>query len=445
MNKVIAIAIDNYADPLIGDLKNCCRDVNSLIDVVSRSYEFESITLYNKPEQTTHQFLYDELYNEFINALEEDSILIVYAGHGEFNEVLGATYWLCSDSQRNSVTTWFNVGDLLSFFQASPASHIALISDSCFAGAVFALRRGGGLTALAKKTSRQALTSGGIELVGDGRNGDNSPFSRALVKVLSENTSPVLTFNTLSELTILEFDPNRSQTPSFGPLVNSGDKGGAFLFRLKIESEYPGVKSIQIPLDLGSEIRADNQFEIPFFLKNDAFNSDFINAFVQQLAYSIVNEIRSHIVDDIEYHVERTRASEYYIEVGYVIHTWNNKYLSITIGRSDYFGGPHPNHYVYSINFAFKPERKLSLSDLIDFSAFNNIESFLLAMIDKYGENEDDRKEVLREYSTWEYIDELGFCFNTETFSIIYMNLLSHAIKSYGFLEIPIHEIKFRV
>ena len=53
MNKIIAIAIDEYFDPTIDGLKNCSNDINLLIDTLSNSYLFDSIELYAKPEQAT--------------------------------------------------------------------------------------------------------------------------------------------------------------------------------------------------------------------------------------------------------------------------------------------------------------------------------------------------------------------------------------------------------
>lgn len=440
MNRIIAIAIDEYADPTIDNLKNCSKDINSLIGALSNRYQFDSIELFAKPEQTTLSFLYGELYNELINSLESDNILLLFAGHGEFNPKLETSYWLCSDSKKLNVTTWFNVGDLLKFFNASPAKHIALVSDSCFSGAIFELKRGGGLLALDGKVSRQALTSGGIERVSDGS--QNSPFNTALITVLNENTSELLSFNQLSEKTILEFSRNRQQTPAFGSLVNSGDKGGTFFFKLK-KDDLTFVNSVQIPLEINQQVKIDSTFEIPFFNENKYFNSAYINAFVQQLGYSIINDVRVFVAEDEQYSISRSNEMEFYLEVGYTIQTLNEKFLSILISRSDYFGGAHPNHYVYSINFAFKPERKISLYDILDYSGYSNLEDFLKSMIDQYGETE--CKEMLMEYSNYEYAYQLDFSFNDTSFTIHYMNLFPHAFKACGFLEIPIEKVKFKI
>lgn len=440
MNKIIAIAIDEYSDPKIDNLQNCSKDVNLLISTLSNSYQFDYIELFTKPEQTTLSFLYAELYNEFINSLESDNILLLFAGHGEFNPILGTTYWLCSDSKNTDITTWFNLDGLLKIFKASPAKHIALISDSCFSGAIFEQNRGGGSTALDEKISRQALTSGGLEKVSDGV--ENSPFNTALIDVLNENTSELMSFDQLSEKTILKFSHHREQTPVRGQLMHSGDKGGTFFFKLKSDDSTI-VKPIQIPLEINPEVKIDSTFEIPFFNENRIFNNNFINAFVQQLGYSIINDIRVFVAEDEVYAISKSSETEFYLEVEYKVHTLNEKFLSITISRSDYFGWAYPNHYIYSINFAFKPDRQISLHDILDYGSFVNLENFLINMIDQYGV--EDYKETLKVYSTYQYSSKLGFHFDNDLFTIDYVNLLPHAIKACGSIEIPMDKIKFKI
>ena len=440
MNKIIAVAIDEYSDPTIVNLNNCSNDINLLIGPLSNRYHFDSIELYAKPEQTTLSFLYARLYDEFINSLESDNILLLFAGHGEFNSIIKTSYWLCSDSVRSNVTTWFNVEDLLKFFSASPAKHIALISDSCFSGAIFELNRGGGSKALDEKVSRQALTSGGIEKVTDGF--QNSPFNIALNKVLSENTSDLMSFNELSEKTILAFSQHRQQTPAYGSLVNSGDRGGTYFFKIK-KDHSTIVKSVKIPIDINQEVKIESRIEIPFFNENKDFNNEYVNAFVQGLGYSIINDIRVFVAEDEEYSISRSNEYGFYVEVGYSIETLNEKFLSVKVNRSDYLGGLYHNDYVYGINFAFKPERKISLYDILDYSGYSNLECFLAAMIDRYGEVE--CQDLLKKYSTYEYSSLLDFSFNEKAFTVHYMNLLPHAFKACGFLEIPIENVRLRI
>ena len=445
MNKIIAIAINEYSDVAIPNLKNCIKDINDLIDVLSKSYQFDSIELFTKPEQTTYEFLHTELYNEFINSLDQDNILLVFAGHGEFNEVLGTSYWLCSDSVRSKITTWLNVGDLLKFFNASPSNHIALISDSCFSGAIFELYRGGGLPALENRKSRQALTSGGIEKVTDGAEDTNSPFNQVLRNVLTENKEPILSFSQLCERTILAFDQNRKQTPEYGPLGNSGDNGGMYFFRLKEENVENFITPVQIPLEINDKVKIESNFQIPFFNKNTLFDNGYVNAFVQELGYSIVNEVRMFMTEDEEYNIEQSNNTEYYLDVDFRIETINEKYLSVVISRHDYFGGIHPNTYIYSINFAFKPARKISIMDILDYSGFTEFKDFLITMAERYEEGE--CKGILKnivEDKSWYFFENLRYSFNDESFSIYYMDQVPHAIRGCGILIIPIEEITFR-
>ena len=203
-----------------------------------------------------------------------------------------------------------------------------------------------------------------------------------------------MSFNQLSEKTLLKFSQTRRQTPTFGPLVNSGDKGGSFFFRLKSEDDLNFIKSVQIPLEISSQIKIDSSFHIPFFNRNKYFQNDFINVFIQQLAYSIVSEVRSFFAVDEDYPVSKNNEIEYYLEVSFTIETLNENFLSITINRNDYFGGLYPNYYVYTINFTYKPERKVSIYELVNYGEFKNLENYLASLIDKYGENE--HKELLK-------------------------------------------------
>lgn len=443
MKKIIAIAIDKYEDKTISNLANCVKDTNKLIDVLFRRYQFNSYDLYSQKEQTTLSFLYNQLYSELINSLEKDEILIIFAGHGEYIPALESNYWLCSDSKKNDLTTWFNIGDLIKFFKASPAKNIALISDSCFSGAIFQLNRGGGLKALQNKYSRQAITSGGIETVSDGKEGENSPFCNAVFSILESNNQKHLSFNHFSEQVILQFNEDRTQTPSYGSLAGSGDKGGTFFFELKNNNETSIVKTIQLPLEINKDIKIENTFEIPFFIENKKFNNDFVNAFVQQLGYSIINNIRVFVNENENYSISRSNENEFYLDVNYTIETLNDDFLSIVITESDYFGSAHPNYYVYSINFALQPERKISLFEIIDHSDYENIELFLIAMINQYSDTE--CTSILLEFCKYEYLHDLGFSFNSEIFTIYFINLLPHVAKGCGILNIPIDKIKLKV
>lgn len=442
MDKIIAIAIDEYQSDNIKNLNNCLNDINSLIGILTENYQYDDldIVLFNKPEQTTLSFLYNRLNEEFRNSLEDNTILVIYAGHGDYNSYLGTSYWYCSDSESHDPTTWFNVRDLLDFFSSSSAKHISLISDSCFSGAIFEHTRGGGISALTKNKSRQALTSGGIESVSDGKQKENnSPFNLVLQKVLKENLSSELTFNQLCEDAIKIFSPYIKQTPQYGSLFNTGDKGGTYVFKRKDVLSDLIVQDLKLALDINENIKIETDFKIPFLKRNIKFNADFINAFIQQLGYSIVSDIRLYLSDKNEekYFIERSNQIGFSLEVGYTINRLDDNFLSIIIHRSEYFGTAYPNHYIYSVNFAFNPDRKINLFDLIDIP---HSESFMKDLINEHADPE--CREFLKQYVSYEYIKDLNFSFDNEKLYLYFNNLLPHAFQACGYIELPIERIK---
>src|SRR5690606_13087232 len=101
------------------------------------------------------------------------------------------------------------------------------------------------------------------------------------------------------------------QTPAYGALASSGDNGGAYFFNLKKSEEEKVITVLQIPLDLNTDVKIKSSFEIPFFNENKIFNSQFINAFVQQLGFSIINDIRVFIAQDESYAISRSNEMQF--------------------------------------------------------------------------------------------------------------------------------------
>jgi len=322
-----------------------------------------------------------------------------------------------------------------------------LISDSCFSGAIFENYRGGGIDAIEGKRSRQAMTSGGIETVSDGEIGKSSPFSLVLEAVLNENQSNKLSFNNLAENTILAFDKNRKQTPRAGSLSNSGHEGGSYFFKLKEVGRQNFFRPLQIPLEINDKIKFESEFEIPFFNENNYFESTYVNVFTQQLGYSIINDIRMFFSDDLEYHIERSNQTGYSIYVGYSIETINDRFLSLVFNRCDYFGGNHENHCIYSINFALKPTRKITLADLLDCTGFNSVKEYLLQLAQEYEEEQcrGTLKRIISEHTGYDNFSEIPFSFNSDYLTIYFIDKVPHAIKQCGIMDIPVEKIKFRI
>ena len=232
-NKILAIAINDYDDAELNQIQNCKKDLENIIKVLTTKYTFDDVEFIFEKSKTTRKALFNSLNEYFINCLPEDNVLLLFAGHGHYNEQLNTAYWQPSNADPKDSSTWISIIEILTFIKASKAFHIGLISDSCFSGAIFEPMRGGGIQAFKKHKSRLGLTSGGIEKVSDGQEGENSPFAKSLINVLDKNQLKELPFSVLATDVILEFSEKKKQTPRFGPLSEVGHDGGAFIFKLK--------------------------------------------------------------------------------------------------------------------------------------------------------------------------------------------------------------------
>lgn len=236
MNQILAIAIYEYDDSHIHNLSNCKSDIELVIKTLTDKYQFDDVKFISGKQQTTGKNLYATINNNLVNAIEDDSILLLFAGHGQYNQILGTSYWQPSDATYDNPNSWFNMTELVSMIRVSKAKHISIIADSCFSGAIFEPHeRGGGMTALESKKSRIALTSGSIETVSDGVPGLSSPFTQILVQQLIDNKLSELPFITLAGDVLINFTPERKQTPKYGSLTNVGHDGGSFIFKLRNE------------------------------------------------------------------------------------------------------------------------------------------------------------------------------------------------------------------
>jgi hypothetical protein len=233
VSKILAIAITEYDNKKLNEIENCEGDLGEILKILSNKYVFDDIRFIYKREDTTRKNLYALLNEYFINSDVGDNILLLYAGHGNYNNQLGISYWQPSDADPTDPSGWININDLLAFIKAAQALHVGIISDSCFSGAIFESgKRGGGIEAFTSKKSREALTSGGVEAVSDGQKGDKSPFTKTLTKLLMENEKVEMPFSLFATNVVLQFEKSKAQTPRFGSLADVGHEGGSFVFEL---------------------------------------------------------------------------------------------------------------------------------------------------------------------------------------------------------------------
>ncbi len=183
----------------------------------------------------------------------DDSLLIFYAGHGHIDPITKTGSWIPVESGTDDASAWISNQDIKNYLNidAIKAKHVLLVSDSCFSGDFFRGTRGAlpqVTDAVIKKayqlSSRQAITSGGLEPVSDAGFGGNSVFSHFLVTALKNNTNPFLIPSELFPAIKSGVAQNAEQFPQMGSLYGvGGQEGGELVLFLKTEDRLGNLSA----------------------------------------------------------------------------------------------------------------------------------------------------------------------------------------------------------
>jgi hypothetical protein len=438
--KINGIGVNKYSDPAWGNLKNCQADVNNITEILIKKYDFGESALFLETEQTTKSGIFNCLLQTLLSVGKSESILIIFAGHGFYDERLGSTYWIPSDGVQMDSSTWLDLSQVTNMMKASDALHINLIADCCFSGGILSAQtRGGGITAFSSKKSRFAITSGSLEPVSDGVEGKGSPFANTIVDVLQQNQEQVLTFQDFCSKAIINFSGDRKQTPKMGGIEGTGHDGGSMVLHMKkasiVHPQYE-IAELRLPVIIDSRFSFEHDCVIPFILKNGEYNALYLNHKIQELAYGAIDEARGHYDDHLLTRDSIRGERSYSLSIGYSIHLKTDRIISLSVNVDHEFGGPHPYFAFYYLNFDLKDEIVLTLKDVVDLQHFQSFDDFLQQMILNYSYNE-DQKEALCRYS--EYLSETSRDFYiTSTHLVIdFHNTLPFALRVLGPLEIP--------
>ncbi len=243
--RALLIGIDDYE--AMPKLKTAVNDVTELRQVLIERYGFKPDrirTLLNK--EATRSNIETSMVRLIREAAPVDSILIYYAGHGQYGEDSQLGWWVPVEGKRTEEGTWILDAAVRNYVASMRAKHVYLIADSCFSGALFAETRGvevlprtvGELlkdkyySKLYAKKSRWGLTSGGTEPVADkGLNG-HSMFAYHFLKYLKESDEPYLIPSRIADQVIPLVARNAEQMPRSQPLQGANDEGGQFVLRL---------------------------------------------------------------------------------------------------------------------------------------------------------------------------------------------------------------------
>ncbi len=168
-----------------------------------------------------------------------DSVLIYYAGHGQYSDDNQLAWWVPVDGNIDEPGSWILDAAIRNYVAVMRARHVYVIADSCFSGSLFAQTRAilPRLTdryyaKLYAKRSRWGFTSGSTEPVADQGKDGHSVFAYHLLKFLRDNEEPYLVPSRIADSVIPLVARNADQMPRSQPLQNANDEGGQFILQL---------------------------------------------------------------------------------------------------------------------------------------------------------------------------------------------------------------------
>jgi len=252
----LVIGIADYEAGAWDDLRTPLADADAVASVLAEDYDFE-IQLRTGPDGEVPLLLHNPTRAEITDTLallqrhlrEDDSLLIYFAGHGEYLEKIDTAYWIPADGSDVNQTTWISSDEINNSVHLMDARHVLLVSDSCYSGGMggrskdtSASSEDGQIKDKALENyfgtpSRVLFASGGYEKVKD-RGGDgHSVFSRAFLTGLNEIEEPAFTASYFYNEWVREQVAGRArQKPWSDVLNNSGHQGGDFVFFKTVET-----------------------------------------------------------------------------------------------------------------------------------------------------------------------------------------------------------------
>ncbi len=181
----LVITCQNYREKNIEKLENPIIDGTNIIEEITKNYQFDKKDII---------FLKDATYDDIISSLDRinkiainnDNILIFFAGHGIYDNELEQGFWLPVDAKLENRSKWVSNTVVKDYLKGNKAQSILVISDACFSGALIKTRAVNNfnkyIDELIKNRSRKALTSGVLTTVPD-----KSVFVKYLLQELKNN------------------------------------------------------------------------------------------------------------------------------------------------------------------------------------------------------------------------------------------------------------------
>ena len=222
------------------------KEADSLRAVITREYTFEpqNVQVVKNP---TREAILDSLEAVAARLGPEDNLLVVYSGHGGFNEAGREGYWLAADAATSRKSTWIPNETIKTWLRTLKAKSVLLITDACFSGS---LNRSGddrvvlpsdnqraiaGALFYARRSSRQAMTAGTAKETVP----QVSAFSMEIIAALKARRAPVFMAQQLAGEVNPRVASATKTTPTFSAVPGVESDQGDFVF-VKRQSPVDG-------------------------------------------------------------------------------------------------------------------------------------------------------------------------------------------------------------
>ncbi len=218
-------------------LKFPIKEADSLRAVITREYTFEpkNVQVVKNP---TREAILDSLEAVARRLGPDDNLLVVYSGHGGFDEAGREGYWLAADAANARKSTWIPNESIRTWLRTLKARSVLLITDACFSGSLNRSnddrvvlpadnqRAIAGALMYARRSSRQAMTAGTAKETVP----QVSIFSMEIIAALKARRAPVFMAQQLAG----EINPRVAAvahtTPTFSAVPGIESDQGDFVF-----------------------------------------------------------------------------------------------------------------------------------------------------------------------------------------------------------------------
>jgi hypothetical protein len=252
---LVVIGIDQYQQWL--PLHSPVKDVKDIEEILQDRYYIDEVFELYDSQATKANII--KLFVDLQEKMHiEDSLLIVYSGHGHLDQNSNTGFWIPVNAGTDIYEqhNWLPHTQLKGLITNIPASHICVISDSCFAGDLIYNTRSIPPTIDAEyfrraysRVSRQVLTSGSTEIVPD-----DSEFADQLKFILARNENRFLDILMLYNEVRLGVE---SSIPLLGALGGTGHQEGAsFVLFLREDAEIGAMPYGPVPAEPGASLSA---------------------------------------------------------------------------------------------------------------------------------------------------------------------------------------------